>query len=334
VLILLKQSFNYLLICLESLIFADKLQQLGGFSAYVLPIKNNMATRLKTHSLRCTVAVSNNKGGAGKTSTVLNLASAIARRIEGYRVLVIDCDPQRNLSYFLGWEDQLELFGNPTVYTSLCIEQQGLPVYKAENGVYFSPASVKLNGIDAILNMRPDSSDALKEILQRPIQDCGSIIFNDEANEHQVVKTGTTLPSSLQEAFDFVFIDTQPAMSRMTYNAFYAADGYIIPTELEEACVKGMANIAVAASKVDGGRGTFKCHGILITKLDAQLRSAKLYEPQIRESFSETFKTAIRRSKDVIESQALREDVFTSYGGGRAAEDYTALATEYLKKYA
>lgn len=275
-----------------------------------------------THQLRHIVAVSNNKGGAGKTSTVLNLASAIARRIEGYRVLVIDCDPQRNLSYFLGWDDRRELEGSPTLYTALCNEQQGLPVYRDyQIGLYYTPASVNLNGIDAILSMRPDPSKALKEILQRPIDDHR---YEDDA----------PLPSSITEAFDFVFIDTQPAMSRMTYNAFYAADGYIIPTELEEASVKGMANIAVAAGKVGADTGRLSIHGILITKKDAQLRSAKLYEPQIRQSFSETFNTAIRRSKDITESQAMREDVFTSYGGGRAAEDYTALATEYLKKFA
>lgn len=285
-----------------------------------------MAKKTKTHQLRHIVAVSNNKGGAGKTSTVLNLASAIARRIEGYRVLVIDCDPQRNLSYFLGWDDQNELAGQPTIYTALCNEQQGLPVYRAENGVYFTPASVNLNGIDAILSMRADPSKALKEILQRPIDDRSSM-NNDSVS-------GNPLPSSVTEAFDFIFIDTQPAMSRMTYNAFYAADGYIIPTELEEASVKGMTNIAVAAGKVSKDTGNLTIHGILITKLDAQLRSAKLYEPQIRNTFSETFKTAIRRSKDITESQALREDVFTTYGGGRAAEDYTSLATEYLRKYA
>ena len=272
-----------------------------------------------THQLRHIVAVSNNKGGAGKTSTVLNLASAIARRIEGYRVLVIDCDPQRNLSYFLGWDDRRELEGSPTLYTALCNEQQGLPVYRAANGLYFTPASVNLNGIDAILSMRPDPSKALKEIvMQRMIDN----------------RTGeAALDNSGIEDFDFVFIDTQPAMSRMTYNAFYAADGYIIPTELEEASVKGMTNIAVAASKVGADTGRLSIHGILITKMDAQLRSAKLYGPKIRNSFSETFHTSIRRSKDIIESQALREDVFTSYGGGRAAEDYTALATEYLKKF-
>lgn len=277
-----------------------------------------MAKKNRTHQLRHVVVVSNNKGGAGKTSTVLNLASAIARRIEGYRVLVIDCDPQRNLSYFLGWDDRRELEGSPTLYTALCSEQQGLPVYHAQNGLYFSPASVNLNGIDAILSLRPNPSRALKEILARPIDN----------------RTGGELPATLREAFDFVFIDTQPAMSRMTYNALYAADGYIIPTELEEASVKGMANIAVAAGKVGAETENLTIHGILITKLDGKLRSARLYEPQIRQSFRETFTTAVRRSKDIIESQALREDVFASYGGGRAAEDYTALAAEYLRKFA
>ena len=277
-----------------------------------------MAKKVKTHALRHVVVVSNNKGGAGKTSTVLNLASAIARRIEGYRVLVIDCDPQRNLSYFLGWDDRRELEGSPTIYTALCNEQQGLPVYRADNGLYFTPASVNLNGIDAILSLRPNPSKALAEVLRRPI---------DNRTDSPVVGDG------IADTFDFVFIDTQPAMSRMTYNALYAADGFIIPTELEEASVKGMANIAVAAGKVGADTGRLDCQGILITKIDMKLRSAKMYEPQIRQSFSETFQTAIRRSKDIIESQALREDVFTSYAGGRAAEDYTALAAEYLKKF-
>lgn len=277
-----------------------------------------MAKKVKTHALRHIVAVSNNKGGAGKTSTVLNLASAIARRIEDYRVLVIDCDPQRNLSYFLGWDDQRELEGSPTLYTALCNEQQGLPVYRADNGLYFTPASVNLNGIDAILSLRPNPSKALSEVLQRPIDN----------------RTGCTVfGNGIADTFDFIFIDTQPAMSRMTYNALYASDGYIIPTELEEASVKGMANIAVAAGKVGADTGSLTCHGILITKIDAKLRSARHYEPQIRQAFCETFQTAIRRSKDIIESQALREDVFTTYAGGRAAEDYTALASEYLKKF-
>lgn len=279
---------------------------------------STMAKKVRQHELRHIVAVSNNKGGAGKTSTVLNLASAIARRIEGYRVLVIDCDPQHNLSQFLKWEQQMELDGNPTLFTALC-NQQGLPVYRAANGLYFTPASLKLNGIDVFLSQLPNPNKALQELLARPI---------DNRTE------GSVLGNLISDSFDFVFIDTQPAMSRMTYNAFYASDGYIITTELEEASISGMVNVAVAAGKVMADTGRLNIHGILITKQDGRLRSAKLYEPQIRQSFQETFKTVIRRSKDVSESQTLHEDVFASYGGGRAAEDYTALATEYLKKFA
>lgn len=229
-----------------------------------------MAKKARMHQLRHIVVVSNNKGGAGKTSTVLNLASAIAQRIEGYRVLVIDCDPQRNLSYFLGWDDRRELEGSPTLFTALCNEQQGLPVYRADNGIYFSPASVNLNGIDAILSQRPNPNKALAEVMQRHIDD------------RTVGKELASSKLQLSDLFDFIFIDTQPAMSRMTYNAFYAADGYIIPTELEEASVKGMANIAVAAGKVGADTNRLTCHGILITKLDSKLRSAKHYEPLIR----------------------------------------------------
>ena len=209
-----------------------------------------MAKKQRVHQLRHIVAVSNNKGGAGKTSTVLNLASAIARRIEGYRVLVIDCDPQRNLSYFLGWDDRRELEGFPTLYDALSNEHQGLPVYKAQNGLYYTPASVKLNTIDALLALRPNPNDALKRVLDRQIDDRTGELWPNEPGENKF----TNLP----DLFDFVFIDTQPAMSRMTYNAFYAADGYINPTELEEASVKGMANIAVAASKFNDGPHAFR----------------------------------------------------------------------------
>lgn len=297
-----------------------------------------MAKKVKAHQLRHIVAVSNNKGGAGKTSTVLNLASAITHRKEGYRVLVIDCDPQRNLSYFLGWEDRNELNSLPTIYTALCNEQQGLPIYRSENGIYFCPASVNLNGIDAILSMRPNPSMALSDILKRPIDDRTATVISPDSESPntptQNSQRSTLNAQFVTDAFDFIFIDTQPAMSRMTYNALYAADGYIIPTELEEASVKGMANIAVAAGKVGADTGNLSIHGILITKIDRKLRSAKLYEPEIRNSFRETFTTAIRRSKDIIESQSMREDVFTSYPNGRAAEDYTSLANEYLRKFA
>ena len=287
-----------------------------------------MVKKVRTHELRHIVAVSNNKGGAGKTSTVLNLASAITRRQEGYRVLVIDCDPQHNLSQLLKWQDQFELDGNPTIFNALC-NQQGLPVYRAQGGLYFTPASMKLNGIDVFLSQLPNPNKAMQELLDRPIDDRTTTMLGDTIGEEKSV-----LSPTLADNFDFVFLDTQPAMSRMTYNALYAADGLIITTELEETSISGMVNVAVAAGRVIADTNRLTIQGILITKSDSRLRIAKHYEPQIRKSFCETFNTVIRQSKDISESRALHEDVFTSYAGGRAAQDFEALADEYLKKFA
>lgn len=310
------------------------LHRYNGNYSYYIHIKSytTMAKKIKTHQLRHVVCVSNNKGGAGKTSTVLNLAAAIARRIEGYRVLVIDCDPQRNLSYFLGWDDRRELEGSPTLYTALCQEQQGLPVYRAGNGIFYTPASVNLNGIDAILSLRPNPSKALKEILQRHI-DCRCSVDGGRS---------AFLPSSLSEAFDFIFIDTQPAMSRVTVNVICAATGIIIPVELEPLAVDGYVKTIGKIMKIKKvSNPALQIHGVLLTKKDSRLNSANSLEELLRDE-GDVFKTTIRRTNDVPSSQdrdfdpepGICHDIF-SYRRkrGHADEDFIALADEYLKRW-
>jgi chromosome partitioning protein len=284
-----------------------------------------MAKKTKTHQLRHIVAVSNYKGGIGKTATVMNLAAAIAQRLENYRVLVIDIDSSCSLSKLLGWNLELEEKGAPTLFSSLSFQGRGLPVYPtSRKNLYLCPSSVNISGIDAIIGGRENPNSALKEVMERPLD-----IHVSEGDELHDTPSPT-----LSECFDFVIIDSQPSKSRMNYNALYAADGCIIPTELEEESINEMTKIAVAAGKIAKQTGRLSIQGILITKYDGRLRTSKFYEPKIRQMFRETFKTVIRLSKDVGESRTLHEDVFETYGGGRAAEDYTALATEYLKKYA
>ena len=284
-----------------------------------------MAKKTKTHQLRHVVAVSNYKGGIGKTATVMNLAAAIAQRLENYRVLVVDIDSSCSLSKLLGWNLELEEKGAPTLFTSLSFQGRGLPVYATgRKNLYLCPSSVNISGIDAIIGGRENPNSALKEVMDRPLD-----IHVKEGDELYGMPSPT-----LSECFDFVIIDSQPSKSRMNYNALYAADGCIIPTELEEESINEMTKIAVAAGKIAKQTGRLSIHGILITKYDGRLRTAKFYEPKIRQMFRETFRTVIRHSKDVGESRTLHEDVFETYGGGRAAEDYTALASEYLKKYA
>ena len=284
-----------------------------------------MAKKTMTHKLRHIVAVSNYKGGIGKTATVMNLSAAIAQRLENYRVLVIDIDSSCSLSKLLGWKLENEENGAPTLFTAMYFKGRGLPVYATNRkNLYLCPSSVNISGIKAILDCREDPNSALKEVMERPLE-----IHVPEGDELY----GAPSPT-LSECFDFVFIDSQPSKSSMNNNALYAADGCIIPTELEEESINEMTKLAVAAGKITQQTGRLSIHGVLITKYDGRLRTSKFYEPKIRKMFRDTFKTAIRMSKDVGESRTLHEDVFETYGGGRAAEDYTALANEYLKKFA
>ena len=284
-----------------------------------------MKPRSKSHKLRHVVAVSNYKGGIGKTATVMNLAAAIAKRLEGYRVLVIDIDSSCSLSKLLGWDLKREKDGAPTLFSALSSAERGLPIYPTtRKNLYLCPSSVNISGIDAIIGGRENPNSALKEAMDRPLDI--HVPENDELS---------TLPHPIiSDAFDFVFIDSQPSKSRMNYNALYAADGCIIPTELEEESINEMTKIAVAAGNIAKQTDRLSIHGVLITKYDGRLRTSKYYEPKIRQMFRDTFKTVIRLSKDVGESRTLHEDVFESYAGGRAAEDYTALANEYLKEFA
>lgn len=284
-----------------------------------------MAKKPKTHQLRHVVAVSNYKGGIGKTATVMNLAAAIAQRLENYRVLVIDIDSSCSLSKLLGWKLEDEENGAPTLFTSMYFKGRGLPVYPTgRKNLYLCPSSVNISGIKAVLDCREDPNSALKEVMDRPLDI--HVPENDDLHD--------TPSPTLSECFDFVFIDSQPSKSSMNNNALYASDGCIIPTELEEESINEMTKIAVAAGKIAKQTGRLSVHGVLITKYDGRLRTSKYYEPKIRQMFRDTFKTVIRYSKDIGESRTLHEDVFETYGGGRAAQDYVALASEYLRKFA
>lgn len=285
-----------------------------------------MAKKTKTHQLRHIVAVSNYKGGIGKTATVMNLAAAIALRIEGYRVLVIDIDSSCSLTNLLGWQSERELQGEPTLYTALTNPAQGMPVYQTSRpNLYLCPASVNLSAIEALLNMRANANTGLKEIFGRPL--------DIRVPEGDGLYADSGQSTTLSDTFDYVFIDCQPSTSRMNYNALYAADGCIVPTELEAESIEKMAKLSVAVGNVAKETGNLSVHGVLISNYVSTLRTTKFYEPQIRQTFKNTFKTVIRNSKDITESRALHEDVFASYVGGRAAEDYAALASEYLDKF-
>lgn len=286
-----------------------------------------MKKKKETH-LRHIVAVSNNKGGAGKTTTVLNLASAIMRR--GFRVLVIDTDPQCNLSLSVGWDTAREGTktepGEPTIFNAICLGQN-IPVYRNDIGLYYTPSSPRMEDADVHLNSADvtDPVRVLKTLLAEPI---------DDRTGEGLVEWGS--------AFDYIFIDTQPAMSRVTVNVICAADGIIIPVELEPLAVDGYVKTIGKILKIKKvSNPALQIHGVLLTKKDARLNSAKSLEEMLRAE-GDVFQTTISRTNDVPSSQdrdfdlkpGICHDIFSyRHGHSRAAEDFILLANEYLKKW-
>lgn len=281
----------------------------------------------QTH-LRHIVAVSNSKGGAGKTTTVLNLAAAISK--QGYRVLVIDTDPQCNLSVSAGWdmsrEGTKDRPGEPTIFNAICLGAN-IPVYRNDIGLYYTPSSKNMADADVYLNSQKvtDPVRVMKSLFAEPIDD----------------HTGEGLVE-WESAFDFIFIDTQPAMSRVTVNVVCAADGIIIPVELEPLAVDGYVETIGNIMKIKKvSNPHLQIHGILLTKKNGRLNSAKSFEESLRNE-GDVFTTAITRTNDIPNSQdrdfddrpGICHDVF-SYRRcrGRAIEDFISLANEYLKKW-
>lgn len=286
-------------------------------------MRKKIATRL-----RHIVAVSNNKGGAGKTTTVLNLAAAITKR--GYRVLVIDTDPQCNLSLSVGWDVAREGTrvkpGEPTIFNAICLGQL-IPVYRNEIGLYYTPSSPRMEDADIHLNSSEvtDPVRVLKSLFAEPIDD----------------HTGEGL-TEWESSFDFIFIDTQPAMSRVTVNVICAADGIIIPVELEPLAIDGYVKTIGKILKIKKvSNPTLQIQGVLLTKKDKRLNSAHSFEEQLREE-GDVFTTTISRTNDVPNSQdrdyderpGICHDIFSyTKGRGKAKEDFIMLADEYLRKF-
>ena len=285
-------------------------------------------TRKKVTHLRHKVAVSNNKGGAGKTTTVLNLAAAIAQR--GYRVLVIDTDPQCNLSLSVGWDPKREgtkkVPGEPTIFNAICLGQN-IPVYRNGIGLYYTPSSPRMEDADVHLNSNDvtDPVRVLKSLFDEPIDD----------------HTGEGL-TDWESAFDFIFIDTQPVMNRVTVNVICAATGIIIPVELEPLAVDGYVKTIGKIKNIKKvSNPGLQIHGVLLTKKDSRLNSAKSLEELLRDE-GDVFRTTIRRTNDIPSSQdrdfdpepGICHDIF-SYRRkrGHADEDFIALADEYLKRW-
>ena len=247
------------------------------------------------------IAVANQKGGVGKTTTTANLGAALARK--GRRVLLIDMDPQGNLTSAVGISKKTER----TIAEALLDYQAELPTVHVENGtgrLDVVPATLALAGAEAALTNKLGREQRLRDQLDRHARD-----------------------------YDFVVIDTPPSLGLLTINALVAADRVLIPTEARFFSLQGLQMIEESIEEVLYLNPKLKVIGILLSKLDRRLREEKQVSEYLRERWGAlVFETEVGTSSKVLEASSAGKSVFGYLGAERAAENYAMLAQEVLRR--
>lgn len=267
------------------------------------------------NQLKDITAVVNHKGGVAKTTTVHSIAGGLLRANRKVKVLVIDMDPQCNLSLLCGWN--LTESALPTVYDALS-KQTGIPVYKSERGIYYAPASRKLQQVDVDLFRQMQPYQVLWHCFGQPIDDHTGEGFDNVLN------------------FDYVLIDCPPALSGTTYNAMAVASRILVPVQLEPLSINGLAPILVEQDRVERSLRQncqeYQKIKILPVMTDERTKVARGYYDYLKESFGEYLtQTSIRKDTKMREAQVLLKDIFDYSPYCRAAIDYETLIKELYK---
>ena len=269
-------------------------------------------TRLKE-----VLAVVNNKGGVGKTTTVQSLAVAIKRQDKQARVLVIDLDPQGDLSKLMGWKPSVPSGSPartmPTVTDALSVDQGHLPIYKGDRGVYFVPSSPLLQKIEPKLQEQMQPYMVLRKLIIGSVEDCSG-------------EGITTIP----EYFDYVLIDCPPALSMCTYNAMAVASGLLIPVQMEGLSVSGLAPVIVEMERVKRELNPqLDLRGILPVMVDSRPNISRSFIVYLEQAYGDKITTTIiPRSVRVNEAQTKKQDIYEYKQWSPVAIAYEQLCKE------
>ncbi len=250
------------------------------------------------------IAVSNQKGGVAKTTTTINLAASLA--LADQRVLVIDMDPQANLTSGVGLKDQATDAG--TVYDALTsdgVVARDFVLATAIDNLFLVPADRHLTGAEIELVSMPDRDQRLRKFV-----------------------------NALRGEFDFIFIDSPPSLGLLTLNALVAADSVLIPLNCEYFALEGIADLMSTLDRVrESLNPTLTVEGVLLTMYDDRTNLGQQVGGNIREYFGDkVFTTVIPRNVRLGEAPSHGVPVILYDARSRGAEAYVALAREFLSR--
>lgn len=246
------------------------------------------------------IAVANQKGGVGKTTTTVNLAACLAKM--GKKVLLVDIDPQGNSTSGLGVDKRR---CEKTVYDCLVNEEnaENVLVETDYENLFVCPSNLNLSGAEIELISVMGRENRLKEAL-----------------------------STVKGQFDFIFIDSPPSLGLITINTLTAADSVLIPIQCEYYALEGVSQLVETIKKIKKALNPdLYIEGIAMTMYDARTNLAVQVVDEVKRFFPEkVYKTIIPRNVRVSEAPGFGKPVIYYDESSKGAEAYCELASEFL----